>query len=414
LNREARLDVAEGLRLGRDVGLALDYAHRRGVVHRDVKPENILLSDGQALLADFGIAQSIQKAGDPKLTTGGLTLRTPMYMSPEQAIGERELDGRSDVYSLAAVLFEALTGTPPFAGATPHAVIAKRFTDPIPSARIRCEGVPESVDRALQRALAPDPEARFPSAAEFVRALTAPEPSASVAPTGSQPSDGVGVSPCSSIAVLPFTNMSMDPANEYFSDGITEELMDALAHVPDLKVAGRRSAFSYKGSSLDLRTIAAQLGVATIVEGSVRRAGDRVRITAQLVSATDGHTMWSEHYDRELRDIFELQEAIAAAIVAALRPRLHQPSFPVRFGRPPADPKAYETLLKGRYFLQLVPEGVRQAVRCYEQAIGQDPHFARAHAGLAGAYLVCALYSLMRPRDAFPRARVSAGRGARA
>lgn len=416
LRRQGRLDVAEGLRLGRQVGLALDYAHRRGVVHRDVKPENILLGDEQALLTDFGIAQSAQRGTDPKLTAGGLALGTPMYMSPEQAVGDRELDGRSDIYSLAAVLFEALTGTPPFSGATAQAVIGKRFVGPVPSARASCGTVPALLDLALQRALAPDPAGRFATAAAFVTALVASHgPSGSLAVTQATAGRSTvetarSVRPIRSIAVLPFANMSMDSANEYFSDGITEELIDALAHVPDLKVAGRGSSFAFKSSSVDLRSIGEQLGVQAIVEGSVRRAGDRVRITAHLVSAKDGHTMWSEHYEREVKDIFELQETIAGAIVAALRLRLNGSSILQRPQRATADPEAYELLLKGTHFLQLGPEGLERAVSYFERAVARDPDFARAHAGLAGAYVTCGLYSLMRPRDAFPRARRSAVR----
>src|SRR5262245_51900810 len=226
LEQEAQLPLADALRIGREVADALDYAHRRNVVHRDIKPENILLQDGHAAVADFGIARAITSAGDDRLTYPGLAVGTPAYMSPEQAIAEEEVDGRSDIYSLGCVIYEMLAGEPPYTGPTAHAVIAKRFREPVPLVGT-LRDVPEDIERAVARALAPAPVDRFRTAAEFAAAL---ELQPDAAPARHAAAE-------QSIAVLPFTNLSPDPENEYFSDGITEEVINTLAQLGDLRVA---------------------------------------------------------------------------------------------------------------------------------------------------------------------------------
>src|SRR5205807_8878103 len=302
LTREGALPVGEIVRLMRELADALAYAHAHGVIHRDIKPENILISAGHAVVADFGIARAIQAAGAPTVTQTGILLGTPAYMSPEQAAGDSELDGRSDIYSLGCVLYEMWAGAPPFTASTAQAVIAMRFTHRPPEVSSRRDGVPVWGSRAVARALARDPVERYATAAQLAAALIAPEPESPVqreAPIGK------------SIAVLPFTNMSSDPEIEYFGDGIAEEIINVLARLPGLRVAGRSSAFSFKGKHENLRVIGDKLAVGTVLEGSVRKAGAQLRITAQLVNVADGYDLWSERFDRGPEDVFAIQEEIA-------------------------------------------------------------------------------------------------------
>jgi len=310
LVQEHQLPVEEALLIAREVADALEYAHQHGVVHRDVKPENILLSAGHAVVADFGIARAIQAAGDQTVTQTGILLGTPAYMSPEQVAGESELDGRSDIYSLGCVLYEMWAGAPPFAGSSAQAVMAMRLTQrPSAVSSVR-DAIPLWGSRAVARALALDPADRYTTAAQFAAALIAPEP-------GSPAPRDASIE--KSIAVLPFTNMSSDAEIEYFGDGIAEEIINALAQLPGLRVAGRSSAFSFKGKHEDLRVIGDKLSVATVLEGSVRKAGAQLRITAQLINVADGYHLWSERFDREAADVFAIQEEIARTIVGTLR-----------------------------------------------------------------------------------------------
>ncbi|HET9708428.1 MAG TPA: serine/threonine-protein kinase, partial [Gemmatimonadales bacterium] len=248
LDQDGRLPLKDALRIIEEVGAGLDYAHRNGFVHRDVKPENILFADGHALLADFGIARAGAAPGKPTVTAVGLALGTPEYMSPEQASGDQNLGSESDVYSLACVLYEMLTGAPPFDAGSPRATMAKQISEtPRPLRALRPEA-PAMISRAVERALEKEPDARFTSVAEFVAALNAPPADDGAAPAASTPR---------SIAVLPFVNASPDPENEYLSDGITDELIDALAKVDGLRVASRTSVFALKGKPLDIRAIGA-------------------------------------------------------------------------------------------------------------------------------------------------------------
>ena len=309
LVRERTLSLADTLRVAREVGSALDSAHRSGFVHRDVKPENILMSDGHALLSDFGVALAWAPDRNDAITEVGLALGTPEYMSPEQASGERDLGVPSDIYSLACVIFEMLTGEPPFQGANVRATMAMHVTKPPPSPRALRPELPVSIERVLMRALAKMPEERFASVAEFLTALesgaTARLSQARAAPR--------------TIAVLPFVNASPDPENEYLSDGITDELIDALAKVEGLRVASRTSVFALKGKAQDVRAIGALLGASVVLEGTVRKAGERLRITAQLTSADDGQLLWSQRFDRTQEDVFAIQDEIAHTIVSTLR-----------------------------------------------------------------------------------------------
>jgi serine/threonine-protein kinase len=389
LERDGPLPLEEALRVTREVADALAYAHAHDVIHRDIKPENILLEGGHALVADFGIARALNAAGDARITQTGFSVGTPAYMSPEQASGEPEIDGRSDLYALACVLFEMLAGSPPFTGATAEAVLVQRFTQPPPRVSTRRAGVSAGIDAALHRAMARTPEERFPGVARFVEALSAP------APVAADPAD-------KSIAVLPFTNLSADPENEYFCDGIAEEIINALTQLEGLRVAARTSAFSFKGKHEDLRSIGEKLNVSTVLEGSVRRAGSRIRITTQLISVADGYHLWSERYDRELTDVFAIQDDIATAIARKLRVTLA--GREQQLVRPPTENlDAYDCYLKGRALLQKRGQAIREAVASLEQAVAKDPSFAAAHAALSEALAVLHLYGYVPPSAVMSR-----------
>lgn len=400
LQREPRSSVTDAIRIARDIGAALDYAHRQDVVHRDVKPENILFADGHAVLADFGIARVCGAAGPDAVTEVGLTLGTPEYMSPEQAAGDRDLGSRSDLYSLACVIYEMLAGHPPIRGAGARATIAKQVVETALPLRALRPDAPVHVERALARALAKDPEERFASAGDFVAALL-----------GEGPAAGAGWSAARGIAVLPFVNASPDPDNEYLSDGITDELIGALAGVEGLRVASRTSVFSLKGKPQDVRATGALLGVAWVLEGTVRRAGDRLRITAQLSSTEDGHLLWSERYDRTFADVFAIQEEIARTIVDTLRAT----SF-ADLTAPPArrytqSVSAYGLYLKGRHaWNKRTQEGTLEAIRFFEQAIAEDSRYAPAYAGLSDSYSQLLDYRSVPVDEGFARAKEYAGK----
>src|SRR5215210_3158832 len=309
LLRQKKLPVDDALRIAHEVGVALDYAHRNGFVHRDVKPENILFADDHALLADFGIAHVRSSAGGETLTLAGLALGTPEYMSPEQASGEIDIGTTGDIYGLACVFYEMLAGEPPFKGASPRATMAKQVTERARPLRTLRPDAPSGFERVLEKALAKDPSHRFASITEFCNALdrARSEPNRPFAMT------------TRTIAVLPFINASPDPDNEYLSDGITDELINALAKVEGLRVASRTSVFALKGKAQDVRAIGALLEASEVLEGTVRRSGQNLRIAAQLTSTSDGRLIWSERYDRQLEDVLAIQDEIARTIVGTLR-----------------------------------------------------------------------------------------------
>jgi len=371
LDRQGRLPADEAVDLAQQIASALDYAHRLGVVHRDIKPENVMLYEGEALVADFGIAKAVSVAGGANLTNTGFAIGTPAYMSPEQAAGETELDGRSDEYSLACVLYEMLTGEPPFTASTAQALIAKRFTDTPRSVSAIVPAIPEYVAQAVRRALSRDANDRFATAADFATAL---EPR--------QRKGGGDEKP--SIAVLPFSNMSTDPENEFFSDGIAEEIINALTKVQALEVVSRTSAFAFKGKNLDMREIGRQLGVKTLLEGSVRRAGNRLRVTAQVIDVETGYHLWSERFDREMADVFAIQDEIAENIVKALRVVLSKREESAIKTARTSNVRAYEYYLRGRHlYHQWRRESWEGSDDMFRRAIALDPDYALAYTGLA-------------------------------
>ncbi len=398
MNATGPLGVADAVRIASEVAGALDYAHRQGVVHRDIKPENIMLQDGHALVADFGIGKALSEAGNDTLTQAGMSVGTPAYMSPEQAVGEG-IDGRSDLYALGCVLYEMLVGEPPFTGPNAQAVIAKRFVQTPADVQALREGVPRPVARALQTALQRTPIDRFETGAQFAAALAEAEAPAVAARAAA---------PEKSLAVLPFASLSRDADDEMFADGVTEEILNALAQLPGLRVAGRSSSFSFKGKNEDLRAVGAKLGVATVLEGTLRRSGSRLRITVQLVDAADGYQLWSERYDRVIEDVFAVQDEIAATIAERLRLSFAERSGA---GRPRTTSlPAYELYLKGRALLYRRGPSIPLAIACFEQAVALDADYAQAWAGMADALTVSAHGGLGRGLDLMPRALAAARR----
>jgi len=401
LDTEKRLAVKETLRIAQEVGAGLDYAHRNRFVHRDVKPENVLFADGHALLADFGVARVYSASETESVTDAGIAVGTPEYMSPEQASGEPNVGSASDVYSLACVVYEMLTGEPPVRGKGARATLAKQVTDvPRPVRALRPDA-PAHIERTLARALAKDPGERFPTVAEFVAALQHEQPGAGT----------IGSVIGRSIAVLPFVNASPDRENEYLSDGITDELINALAKVDGLRVASRTSVFALKGKPQDVRAIGALLGAAWVLDGTLRRSGDRLRITAQLSSTEDGQLLWSERFDRTLADVFAIQEEIARTIVDTLRvaplaafaapsPKRHTENI-----------TAYGLYLRGRYAWNTrTQEGITEAIRYFEQAIAEDPRYAPAYTGLADSYALQLDYRSVPVAEGFALAKQYARR----
>jgi eukaryotic-like serine/threonine-protein kinase len=398
LARERQLPVEEAIGLTRQVAAALEHAHEHGLIHRDVKPENILLHEGVAMVTDFGIALAAGVDGDQRLTGTGLMLGTPHYMSPEQAAGERVLDARSDVYSLACVLYELLAGEPPFTGPTAQAVIVKRFTTQAQGVRRLRPGVPAGVEAAIQRALSRVPADRPASAAGFAQALSVP------GPAPARPA---------SIAVLPFQNLSPDPENEFFADGMTEDVIAQLSKIRSLRVIGRGSVMRFKQRKESLQEVGATLDVATVLEGSVRRAGSRVRIVSQLIDVDSDRHLWAETYDRELTDIFEIQSDVAMQIASALEAELsHEERREIR-KEPTDDLEAYQLYLQGQHCIhRWTGEGLKLGLGYLEEAVARDPAYALAHAAIAKAYTDVGLgvMGATPPDEAFARAKLASDR----
>ena len=363
LTREGPLPVPEALRLVREIGEALHYAHGQGLIHRDVKPENVLLSQGHALVADFGIARAAGIAGrsDRQLTQPGLGLGTPAYMSPEQAEGDRAVDARADQYSLACVLYELLSGQPPFTGPTVMAVLSRQLLDPVPPITTLRPGVPASMRSAIERALSKVAGDRFATLMEFLQAAEAPDPGITVTP---------GALAKHAIVVLPFANVSPDPDNAYFADGLMEEVIADLSRVRALTVISRTSSIKLKETGWDLRRIGRELNVRYALEGSVRRAGPALRITAQLTDIETDEHLWAEKYSGTVDDVFDLQERLSRQIVEALRITLTPPEDRELAARPIADVRAYEYYQRARQeYYRYTAEGMAAARALAERGL---------------------------------------------
>ena len=404
------MSASEAQGILRDVAKALSYAHKQGIVHRDIKPENVLLSEGTAMVADFGVARAISAAttmaGGATITQAGMAVGTPAYMAPEQAAGDPDVDFRADLYAFGVMAYELLAGQHPFAERkTAHALVTAHLTEQPKPIGTHTTTVGPSLATIVMQCLGKDPLERPESASAVVEALESAAgggfPSAPVAapsPMHASPPPA----PAATIAVLPFANMSGDPDNEYFSDGLTDDIIMALTQVRGLKVAARASAFSFKGKNAELAAIGAALGVRTVLQGSVRRAGNRVRVTTQLMSAGDGYQLWSVRYDRDLDDIFAIQDEIARGIVEQLQLTLglkHETAQLV--SKPTDDLVAYELYLRGREAVQQrTPPSMRRGLEFFEQAVARDPKYARAHLGVAEAYIGLGVYQAIPPAEA--------------
>ena len=408
MQREGPLTLEETVRIVRQLADALDYAHAEGVVHRDIKPENVLLSrHGHALLADFGIARGtlLQNAG-ATLTQVGLVVGTAAYMSPEQALSEDSLDGRADIYSLACVVYEMLSGRPPFLGPTAMAVVAQHVGTPAPSLVGVGKDVTSSAAGAVARALEKDPRERFSTATAFADALVSADANLAAVPRK------LTSAPRLSIAVLPIANRSPDPETEFFSDGITEELINALAKVEGLRVVSRTSTFSFKGGTLPVGEIGARLNVGFVLEASVRRAQDRLRVTARLIGVAEDSTVWSETYERKLEDVFAVQDEITQAIVETITATLELGRLqkPVSIAQPQSL-EAYDLYLLGRHHWNKRTQGeMQRALELFRQAVELDTSYAPAYSGIADASALLASWQFASGDVMYPQAVAAARR----
>jgi serine/threonine-protein kinase len=400
LEREPQLPIADALRIAGDVLEALSYAHSHGVVHRDIKPENIMCSAGRALVMDFGIARAVRVASLEPITDPRFAPGTPAYMSPEQVANTGEIDGRSDLYSVACVVYEMLTGSPPFPGATPQIVLLRHANDrPLPICSAR-PTVPAAVERAVLQALEKLPADRFATAGQFAAALRA------------DAVGGVEHGERGSIAVLPFANLSAEPEFEYYAEGIAEGIITALGQLPGLHVAARTSSFAFRGKGFDLAEVGAKLKVATVLEGSVRKDPTRLRVAAQLINVADGFQRWSERYDREMTmaDLFTIQDEIAKAIADRLAVTFDSGAMTRLVTPSTGNLDAYHLYLKGRHYVTQRGLGLKQAAACFDQALALDPDYALAHAGLAEACTLLVQYGLATASALGPKARAAADR----
>ena len=395
IRRVGQLPVGKTISIAQQVCEGLSEAHRLGVMHRDLKPSNIMIDkEGNVRVMDFGIARSIKEKG---ITGAGVIVGTLEYMSPEQAEG-KEVDQRSDIYSLGVILYEMVTGRAPFEGETPLGIAMKHKSEVPKDPREINAQIPEDLSRVILRCMEKDKEKRCQSAEEVLSEL---------GKIGKPKEETIRVAEWkNSIAVLPFTNMSADPDQEYFCDGMAEELINRLAKIRDLRVVARTSAFSFKGKDVDVREIGKKLNVETVLEGSVRKAGNRLRITAQLVNVKDGYHLWSERYDRELENVFAIQDEISLAILDNLKVKLFGKEKAAILKRHTDNLEAYNLYLKGlRFTRMLTAEGFKKAIECFEQSLQKDPNNALTYIGMSALFMTNAFWGNVSPHEAYPKVR---------
>jgi len=440
LSGERQLSIDAALQITREVGSALQYAHEHGVIHRDIKPENIMLSAGQAVVADFGIARALQAANVEQLTLTGMVIGTPQYMSPEQAAGEM-VDGRSDQYSLACTLYEMLIGEPPFTGPSSQAVIARHSLEPVPGLRVVRQAVPPAVERAVTRAMAKLPADRFASVKQFLDALESPEATwigaPLAAPSRSRPGTRVGrrvlaglaasvavvtatwwlvtghtknqvlraSSPITAVAVLPFRDLASSPDSAYLGEGMTEGLIADLAQVGALKVISRSSGAVAQGKARSLAELARDLGVEAVVQGSIRRSGDTVRVSVGFLHAPDSAVLFTRDYHARLGELPDLQRQITVDITSSISASLEGTERSRLDARREVDQRAYDAYLRGRFHLER--DELERARALFEEASRIAPDWAPPYVGLANYYTSLTFYADVSPAEVLPKARAA-------
>jgi TolB-like protein/Tfp pilus assembly protein PilF/predicted Ser/Thr protein kinase len=398
---EGPLPLIEVLAIAVQVSEGLRVAHEKGVVHRDIKPANIMLSpEGQVRITDFGLA-SLEGGAD--LTRPQSILGTPAYMSPEQVKGEKS-DGRTDIWSFGCTLFEMTTGRRPFIGEHGQAIHYEILKDdPARPGSLRAD-IPAGLEEVILKCLQKRPEDRFPdfeSILDVLQGESVRRPKAAGEQT--PPPDAIP-----SVAVLPFADMSPAKDQDYFGEGLAEELIHALARVQGLRVVARTSAFALKGMKLDIREIGKMLDVRAVLEGSIRKAGNRLRVTAQMVDTRTGLHLWSERFDREERDVFDIQDEISLAIVEHLKVTLLAGEKSALSKRSTSDTEAYNLYLKGLYFVaRPSPESMQKALDFFREALDRDPSFAQAHAGVATVYATLGIMNFTSPAEVYPMAKAA-------
>ena len=447
LARSGELPVQEAARVLRDVLSALSYAHEHGVVHRDIKPDNVLITGQHAVVADFGVAKALSASTNPgsSLTSVGVALGTPAYMSPEQAAADPTTDHRADLYAVGALAYEMLTGQQVFSARSPQAMLAAHATEKPEPIDKRRPSVPAALSslimRSLEKHAADRPQSGGEMLADLEAALT---PSGATPPTRftsavgskrwpkpliiggaavllallaggavawqrSRQSAVAGTATQRSIAVLPFANMSGDPQNDYLGDGLSEELIGGLSQVRGLQVAARSSSFAFKGKNEDVRSIGATLGVGSVLNGSVRKSANKLRVSVQLTNVSTGYNLWSDTYDREMRDVFAVEDEISHAIVGALAVRLGGTQAKGRIvEQTTTDPEAYDLYLKGQYAWNQRGPHLFEAEQFFKRAIARDSSFALAWSGLAKVYSAMSSWGYRAPLRAAAEASLYA------